>query len=48
MFVVGVYSTGCKKITIPRKMNSIIEKEKIETIVKLSNMAGLECELQFA
>ena len=48
MFVVGVCSKGCKKITIPRKMNSIIEREKIETIVKLSNMAGLECELQFA
>ena len=48
MFVAGVCSKGCKKITIPRKMNSLIGKEKIETIVKLSNMTGLECELQFA
>ena len=48
MFVAGVYSKGCKKITIPRKINSLIGKEKIETIVKLSNMIGLECELEFA
>lgn len=48
MFVNNVFYKNYKKIIIPRRVDFIIERKKIEKIVKLSNMAGLECELQFA
>ena len=48
MLVVEVCMRGCEKIIVPKKMTSIINKEKIQKVVSIVNKAGLECELSFA
>lgn len=43
-----ICTSSCKKIFVPKRITSIIKKEKIEKIVQLVNLAGLECDLLFA